>query len=56
MEIFSKMLIYLGFKKNDNPTDSVNLKIMHGINRISIYLFIVCLGLLLWKLVIAKMI
>ena len=55
MEILTKILIYLGLKKNENPTNSVNLKIMHGINRISIYLFIICIAILLWKLVFRQM-
>jgi hypothetical protein len=30
-----------------NP--NVNLRFMHGINRISIFLFLVCIGVMVWR-------
>jgi hypothetical protein len=42
MEVLNKILIYLGIKKADpNAPASFNLKMMHGINKISILLFLV---------------
>ena len=39
MEVSKKMWGYLIFKKQNGPK-SFNLKMMHGINRISIFLFL----------------
>lgn len=36
-------------KPNPNDPTSTNLKIMHGINRISIVLFLVCLGVMIFR-------
>lgn len=42
MEVFRKIFGYLNlFKKKDpDAPDSLNLKFMHGINRISIFMFL----------------
>lgn len=41
MQVFQKILIYIGLKKAD-PSDptNFNLKMMHGINKISILMFV----------------
>jgi len=45
---FKRILIYLNpmtmFRKGDK---NVNLRVMHGINRISIFVFLICLIVLL---------
>lgn len=41
MKVFTKILIYLGLKKADpDSPHSFNLKVMHGINKVSIVLFL----------------
>ncbi|MBX7243315.1 MAG: hypothetical protein K1X92_16345 [Bacteroidia bacterium] len=51
MEVFNKILGYLLFrKKSADAPSSINLNIMHGINRISIFMFLICLILLAVKL------
>ncbi|WP_409079675.1 DUF6728 family protein [Salibacter sp.] len=53
-EVWSKFLNYLNpasaFKKSESQ--NFNLKMMHGINRISILLFIICLIIMLFKFVL----
>ena len=49
MEIVKKIWGYLTFRKNDNPEKNVNLKLMHGINRISILLFLLGMIFLIAK-------
>lgn len=50
MEILNKILIYLRLRKPDPDAPSnFNLKVMHGINRISILMFLFCVGLLIFK-------
>jgi len=48
--VFKKLAHYLDprniFKKGDGP---FNLRVMHGINRISILMFLFCLGILVYK-------
>ncbi len=42
MEVFNKILVYLGLRKPDpDAPHSFNLKMMHGINKVSILLFLV---------------
>lgn len=47
---FKRLLHYLNpatlFGKS---SENVNLRFMHGINRISIFLFLFCLGLMIWR-------
>ncbi|MCB0837946.1 MAG: hypothetical protein KDD63_15020 [Bacteroidetes bacterium] len=51
MEVFKKILIYLGLKKADPDAPTSNyLRMMHGINRISIFVFLIALILLVIKL------
>ncbi|MFN5889754.1 MAG: DUF6728 family protein [Bacteroidota bacterium] len=38
--IFKKIWSYLTFKKQEGPSN-LNIKVMHGINRISILMFLV---------------
>ncbi|WP_394349546.1 DUF6728 family protein [Salibacter halophilus] len=53
-ELWSKFLNYLNparaFRKSE--TKNFNLKMMHGINRISILLFIICLIIMFFKFVL----
>ncbi|MDA9820309.1 hypothetical protein N9C06_05260 [Salibacteraceae bacterium] len=50
---FGRLLYYINpltlFKKSDNK--NVNLKMMHGMNRISMMMFLVCLIIILVKFV-----
>ena len=49
--MLKKFIYYLNpltlFKKNEH---NVNLKMMHGMNRISIFMFIVCIVVVIYKL------
>lgn len=36
------------------PNSNINIRMMHGINRISIFMFLVCLIVLLFRYVILK--
>ena len=51
--MFKRIIYYLNpltlFQKNKVETESISMKTMHVINRISIYMFIVCLILVLRK-------
>lgn len=51
--ILRKLLYYLNpatmFKKNPNP-ESINLRMMHGINRISLFMFLVGLVIVFIKI------
>jgi hypothetical protein len=47
MGIFGKMLSYITFRKQNVRKDDYNLKMMHGINRISIFMFIIALIIML---------
>ncbi len=50
--IFRKIWAYLTFNKRENASKgNLNLKMMHGINRISIFVFIVALIIMLIKFV-----
>lgn len=49
---FKKLLHYLNFTNfNDKTKGNINLKLMHGINRISIFMFIICLLVMLFRYV-----
>jgi len=51
MGILNQVAQYLFIKKrNPNETRTFNVKAMHGINRISIFMFILCLIILTIKL------
>ncbi len=39
--------MYLSFKKDKNTGSNVNLKLMHGINRISLLMFLVAVIVLI---------
>ena len=49
MQVLKKMVNYVNpwAKKDPNAPDSINLKFMHGMNRISILMFLGCLVLLI---------
>jgi len=52
-----RLLKYLNpltmFRKPDpNEEPNLNLKMMHGINRISIFMFLICLGIMVYRLFI----
>lgn len=54
--IWKKILSYITFwKKQPDPEDgpkSVYLKMMHGINKISILMFIIAMGVLIYRIFI----
>jgi hypothetical protein len=53
MGIWSKIQEYLFIKKRDpKAATNTNIKLMNGMNRISLFLFIICLIIILVKLVI----
>jgi hypothetical protein len=39
-------------KGDDQERPNINLRMMHGINRISIFMFIICLGIMFYRLFI----
>ena len=43
MGIFGKMVSYITFRKQNVAKHDYNLKMMHGINRISIFMFLIAL-------------
>jgi hypothetical protein len=48
-----QLLRYLYLKKKDeNAPDNINVKFMHGMNRISIFMFLFALLVLVYKLFI----
>lgn len=52
MEVFKKILAYLSFKKSDPETNSnFSLKAMHGINKISILMFLAAVIFLILRAV-----
>lgn len=50
MGILKQFGQYLLFKKNKEMPNSTFVKFMHGINRISIFVFLICLIILAIKL------
>lgn len=56
MQFWRKLLYYVNFttlfKKNDKGKNNMNLKIMHGINRLSLLLFIVCLIVIILRFIL----
>jgi hypothetical protein len=49
MEILRKIWGYVIFKKNTDPEKNLNLKVMHGINKLSILMFLVGMIVLIYK-------
>ncbi|MEZ4687674.1 MAG: DUF6728 family protein [Bacteroidia bacterium] len=46
--VLKKIAVYMGIRKPDpNDPDTFNLKVMHGINRISIIMFLVAIVIML---------
>ena len=51
MEVWKKILGYITFKKRDpNDPSNFNLKMMHGINKVSIIMFLIGVIVLIIKL------
>lgn len=51
--LLKKLWAYLSFdKKENNSRGNINLKMMHGINRISIFVFLIALIIMFFKLVL----
>lgn len=51
MKFLNRILYYLNpTSKDPNSKGNFNLKAMHGINRISIYLFVVALVVIVYRL------
>lgn len=51
--MWQKFLSYMMFwKKDQNKTENTNLKLMHGINRISILMFLVAIIVLIVRFAI----
>lgn len=49
--LFKKLWAYLTFNKSENNSHgNFNLKMMHGINRISIFVFLIALVIMIFKL------
>jgi len=51
--MWQKFVSYLAFWRKPDPDSpsSFNLKIMHGINRVSIFMFLIALLVILFRLV-----
>ena len=49
MPFLRKILSYLNIFSRENKTTNINLKMMHGINRISIFLFLFAVILLIYR-------
>ena len=49
MEILKKIWSYVTLKKDEKAGNNTNLKIMHGINKVSIVMFMVCMMILIYK-------
>ncbi|MEL6593106.1 MAG: DUF6728 family protein [Bacteroidota bacterium] len=53
MEVLRKIMTYVGLRKSDpNAPETFNLKMMHGINKISIFMFLGCIIILIVRYVI----
>lgn len=51
MNTWKKIASYLMFRKQGSGDSNVNLKLMHGINRISILMFLFALLVIIFRLV-----
>ena len=49
MEILKKLWGYLTLKKNPEASGNTNLKVMHGINKLSIIMFLFGMIVLIYK-------
>jgi hypothetical protein len=49
--IFKKILSYLTFRKQEGSKSNLNVRMMHGMNRISILMFAVALCVILVRFV-----
>lgn len=54
MEVIKKIIGYLNLRKPRDPDapDSINLRFMHGINRISIFMFLAALIFLIGRAIV----
>lgn len=50
--IFKKILSYLTFRKQEGSSTNINLRVMHGMNRISILMFAVALCVMLVRYIL----
>lgn len=50
MEVFKKIWGYLSFRKQSEESSNFNLRMMHGINRISLIMFVIAIVLIIFKL------
>ena len=41
--ILKKFISYFKWNSKENKTDNFNLRVMHGINKISILMFLICI-------------
>lgn len=48
---FREVLMYYFRKKDPNRPSNVNLKLMHGINKISIIMFLICLIVIITRFI-----
>lgn len=49
--IWDQLLEYFYLKKKDPEANKgVNVKLMHGMNRISIFIFLIAIGVILYRL------
>ncbi len=51
MEILNKIWSYLTFKKQDGPRN-LNIRMMHGINKISIFMFLAAVLYMVYRFAI----
>lgn len=46
---FKEVLTYYFRKKDPNRPTNINLKMMHGVNKISILMFLFCLSVMIFR-------
>jgi hypothetical protein len=47
--IFKKIWNYLTFKKDKDSKSNFNLRMMHGINKISLFMFLIAIVVMLFR-------
>lgn len=53
--IWDQVLTYLYIKKRDpSAPKNTNIKLMHGMNRISLFMFLICIVVMLYRIFIKK--
>ena len=48
---FKEVLTYFFRKKDPNRPSNINLKMMHGINKISMLMFLICLIVIIFRFI-----